>query len=143
MLKWFYSNKQTQLCLSWVEDMTKICTYYLSNSDKEFQFYNKDLSNKELYKSINMFMITYDLLEVLNKNTDGVNNLDDNNNSEILESSTLNIMDFVNLTLPEFSATEDTMFSSESVTTNQDRDIDNMNYDSIELACQMTLQVDD
>lgn len=143
MLKWFYGNKRTRLCLSRVEDMAKIRTYYLSNSDKELQFYGKDLSNEELYESINTSMVTYDLLEVLNENTDGVNNLDDNDNSEILESSTLNIADFVNLALPEFSATGDTMFSSESVTTNRDRDIGNMNYDPIELARQMALQDDD
>ncbi|CAG8777851.1 24020_t:CDS:2, partial [Cetraspora pellucida] len=108
--------------------------------------YSKELCEQLLTEILNTEDDQEQLLQLalfLNENTNGVNNLDDNDNSKILESLTLNIVDFVNLALPEFSTTGDTMFFSESVTTNQDRDIGNMNYDTIELAHQMALQDDD
>ncbi|CAG8777132.1 31710_t:CDS:2, partial [Gigaspora margarita] len=93
MLKWFYGDKRTRLCLSRVEDMAKIRSYYLSNSNKELQLYSKDLNNKELYESINASMVTCDLLETSDENTnsDRINNLDYMNENENLESSVLNI----------------------------------------------------
>ncbi|CAG8781952.1 12937_t:CDS:2, partial [Cetraspora pellucida] len=139
MLKWFYGNKRTQLCLSRVEDITKICSYYLLNSDKELQLYGKDLNNKELYESINTSMITYDLLETSDENTNNgrTSDLEDINGSEDLENLTLNIADSVDLALPEFLASGDAVFSSEPVTTNRARNVGNMNYNPIELARQM------
>ena len=142
MLKWFYGDKRTRLCISRVEDMAKIRSYYLSNSDKELQLYGKNLNNEELYESINTSMVTYDLLEMSDENTDNgkTNNLDDINESEYFESLTLNIADLVDLTLTEFLASGDAVFSLEPVTTNRARDVGNMSYDPIELARQMVLQ---
>ncbi|CAG8656521.1 10126_t:CDS:2 [Cetraspora pellucida] len=141
----FYDNKQTRLCLSRVEDIAKICSYYLSNSDKELQLYGKDLNNEELYESINTSMVTYDLLETSDENTNNgrTSDLEDINGSKDLESLTLNIADLVDLALPEFLASGDAVFSSEPVTTNQARNIGNMNYNPIELARQMVLQDED
>ncbi|CAG8700698.1 16070_t:CDS:2, partial [Gigaspora rosea] len=124
----------------------KIRSYYLSNSDKELRFYGKDLSNDELYKSINASMVTYDLLETSDQNIDDkVDNLDSIDEDVDLKDShsTLNIADLVNLVLPEFSATGDAIFLSEPVVTHQLRDTGNMNYDSIELACRMALYDDE
>ncbi|CAG8839838.1 28561_t:CDS:1 [Gigaspora margarita] len=122
--------------------MAKIRSYYLSNFNKELQLYGKDLNNEELYESINASMVTCDLLETSDENTnsDRINNLDYMNENENLESSVLNIAVSVNLVLPEFLASRDAIFSSEPVTTNRARDVGNMNYDPIELARQMALQ---
>ncbi|CAG8810259.1 1062_t:CDS:2, partial [Racocetra persica] len=54
-----------------------------------------------------------------------------------ISHSTLNIANLVNLTLPEFSEVGNAIFSSEPVLFNQSRDIDNMNYNPIQLAHQM------
>ncbi|CAG8743048.1 10517_t:CDS:2, partial [Gigaspora rosea] len=93
-----------------IEDMAKIRSYYLSNSDKKLQLYDKNLNNEELYESINTSMVTYDLpvLETLDDNID---------NGETNE---------------KFLASGDAIFSSEPVTTNRARDEGNMNYDPIE-----------
>ncbi|CAG8776682.1 8425_t:CDS:2, partial [Gigaspora rosea] len=119
----------------WLEDMAKIRSYYLSNSDKELQLYGKNLNNEELYESINTSMVTYDLLETSDENTnnDETNNLDDINESEYLEGLTLNIADSVDLTLTEFLASGNAIFSSEPVITNRARNVGNMDYDPIEL----------
>ncbi|CAG8678155.1 6641_t:CDS:2, partial [Gigaspora rosea] len=118
--------------VSWnrVEDMAKIHSYYLSNSDKELQLYGKNLNNEELYESINTSIVTYDLLKTLDDNT----NNGKTNESEYLENLTLNIANSVDLTLTEFLASGDAIFFSEPVTTNRARDVGNMNYNPIELA---------
>ncbi|CAG8545649.1 19661_t:CDS:2 [Gigaspora rosea] len=103
----------------------------------QLQLYGKNLSNEELYESINTSMVTNDLLETLDDNT----NNGETNKSKYLEDLTLNIANSVDLTLTEFLASGDAIFSSEPVTTNRARDVDNMNYDPIELARrQMVLQ---
>ncbi|CAG8826724.1 3282_t:CDS:2, partial [Cetraspora pellucida] len=68
----------------------KIHSYYLSNSDKKLQLYDKNLNNEELYE----------------------------NESEYLESLILNIADLVDLMLTECLASGDAIFSLESVTNN-------------------------
>ncbi|CAG8696138.1 2570_t:CDS:2 [Cetraspora pellucida] len=78
-----------------IEDIAKICFYYLSNSDKELQLYGKDLNYEELYENS------------------------------------------VDLALPEFLVSGNAIFFSDFVTTNQARDVGNMNYNPIELACQI------
>ncbi|KAF0501366.1 hypothetical protein F8M41_020047 [Gigaspora margarita] len=110
--------------------MTKIRSYYLSNSDKELQFYGKNLNNGELSESINTLMVTYDLLETLDDNT----NNGKTNKSEYLKDLTLNIAGSVDLTLTEFLVSGDAIFSLKPITTNRARDIGNMIYDPIELA---------
>ncbi|CAG8844079.1 29506_t:CDS:1, partial [Gigaspora margarita] len=85
---------RTRLCLSQVEDMAKIRSYYLSNSDKELRFYGKDLNNDELYESINASIVTYNLLETSDYNVDNeVDNLDSIDENVDLKDfySTLNI----------------------------------------------------
>ncbi|CAG8642914.1 20684_t:CDS:2 [Dentiscutata erythropus] len=58
-----------------------------------------------------------------------------------LEAKTANLADvFIDLILTEFLASGDTIFSSEPVTNNWARDVGNMSYDPIELACQIVLQ---
>ncbi|KAF0491199.1 hypothetical protein F8M41_021872 [Gigaspora margarita] len=82
-------------------------------------------------------MVTYNLLKTSDQNVDDkVDNLDSIDENIDLEDfySTLNIADLVNLTLPEFLAIGDAIFSSEPVVTHQLRDTSNMNYDPIELA---------
>ncbi|CAG8840851.1 6198_t:CDS:1 [Gigaspora margarita] len=130
MLKWFYGDKRTRLCLFQIEDMAKIRSYYFSNSDKKLQLYGKNLNNRELSESINTSMVTYDLLETLDDNT----NNSETNESEYLEDLTLNIADLVDLMLTKFLASGDAIFSSEPITTNRAKDIGNMIYDSSELA---------
>ncbi|CAG8686650.1 7355_t:CDS:1, partial [Cetraspora pellucida] len=78
-----------------------------------------------------------------NTNNDGTNNLDNTNESEDLESLTLNIADSVDLALPEFLVSGDAIFFSDSVTTNRARDVGNMNYNPIELARQMVQDEED
>ncbi|CAG8653733.1 8443_t:CDS:2, partial [Dentiscutata erythropus] len=72
-----------------------------------------------------------------NTNNGETNNLDDINESEYLESLTLNIADSVDLILTEFLASGNAIFSLEPVTNNRARDVGNMSYDPIELARQM------
>ncbi|CAG8758899.1 21640_t:CDS:2 [Cetraspora pellucida] len=125
--------------------MAKIRSYYLSNSDKELQLYGKDLNYKELYESINTSIVTYDLLETSDENTNNgvTNNLDNTNESKDLERLTLNIADSVDLVLLEFLVSGDAIFFSDSVTTNWARDVGNINYNPIELACQMVQDEED
>ncbi|CAG8779995.1 11073_t:CDS:1, partial [Dentiscutata erythropus] len=78
-----------------------------------------------------------------NTNNGRTNNLNNTNESEDLESLTLNIANSVDLALPEFLASRDAIFFSDSVTTNWARDIGNMNYNPIELACQMVQDEED
>ncbi|CAG8765972.1 13764_t:CDS:2 [Dentiscutata erythropus] len=95
--------------------------------DQEVLRIDNDLEKKE-------FLTLYEIT-----NNDRTNNLDDINESEILESLILNIADSVDLMLPEFLASGDAIFSSEPVRA-RNVAVGNMNYNPIELARQMVLQ---
>ncbi|CAG8801214.1 20435_t:CDS:1, partial [Cetraspora pellucida] len=67
-------------------------------------------------------MVVYDLFETSDENID-INDFDSIDVNSKISYLTLNIADVVNLILPEFSGTRDAIFSSESVLSNQSRDI--------------------
>ncbi|RHZ84793.1 hypothetical protein Glove_74g304 [Diversispora epigaea] len=118
MLKWFFGERRTNLNLSKIESMAKIRSYYISNIDKEIQFRNKDLSESELRKNINESVITYDIFEkngILERDEDDERNrnlreLEEAPEDENVSSISLNINQFVDLTLPAFLSTGDSLF---------------------------------
>ncbi|RHZ65590.1 hypothetical protein Glove_314g43 [Diversispora epigaea] len=77
-LKWFFGERRTKLNLLQIESMAKIRSYYISNSEKELKFYDKNISENELRKNIDESVITYNAFE------DGIL---ENENLEILEES--------------------------------------------------------
>ncbi|RHZ55150.1 hypothetical protein Glove_420g87 [Diversispora epigaea] len=118
MLKWFLGERRTSLTLLKIESMAKIHFYYISNTDKEIHFCNKNLSEDELRKSIDKFVVTYDIFknEILERNEnleqENLNGSEENTEDENISSTILNINQFVNLTLPEFLSTGNNLFES-------------------------------
>ncbi|CAH1756296.1 9424_t:CDS:2 [Entrophospora sp. SA101] len=51
-LKWIYGDYQTKLSIYKVEAMCKICSYYISNLDKELKYYGKGLNINEIRNNI-------------------------------------------------------------------------------------------
>ncbi|RHZ84792.1 hypothetical protein Glove_74g306 [Diversispora epigaea] len=145
MLKWFFGERRTNLNLSKIESMAKIRSYYISNIDKEIQFRNKDLSESELRKNINESVITYDIFEkngILERDEDDERNrnlreLEEAPEDENVSSISLNINQFVDLTLPAFLSTGDSLFgftNNRQNTNERSNNSGNMEYDPIRLA---------
>ncbi|RHZ53295.1 hypothetical protein Glove_443g77 [Diversispora epigaea] len=142
MLKWFLGERRTNLTLLKIESMAKIRSYYISNTDKEIHFRNKNLSEDELRKSIDKSVVTYDIFEneILERNEnleqENLNRSEENTEDENISSTILNINQFVNLTLPEFLSTGNNLF--ESITNrsniNERNERGNMEYNPISLA---------
>jgi hypothetical protein len=148
MLKWFLGERRTSLTLSKIESMAKIRSYYISNTDKEIRYRNKNLSENELRKSIDESVVTYDIfetneilerdenLEQGNLNNENLNELEENTENENISSTILNINQFVDLTLPDFLSTRNNLF--ESITNrsniNERNERGNMEYNPTELA---------
>src|SRR5437763_7104041 len=51
-LNWIYGNKHQNLNLEKLEDMSKILSYYLSNTKKEVRYFGHSLSDNELKQLI-------------------------------------------------------------------------------------------
>ncbi|RHZ83214.1 hypothetical protein Glove_99g229 [Diversispora epigaea] len=147
MLKWFFGEKHMNLNLSKIESMTKIRSYYISNTDKEIRFRDKNLSEHELRNNINESVITYNTFEkngILERDEnieyERNKNLEENTEIENELSTSLNINQlvenpFVDLTLPAFLTTGNNLFTNNRLNTNiKSRNIDNMEYDPIKLA---------
>ncbi|RHZ76909.1 hypothetical protein Glove_187g165 [Diversispora epigaea] len=145
MLKWFFGERRTNLNLSKIESITKIRSYYISNIDKEIQFRNKDLSESELRKNINESVITYDIFEkngILERDEDDERNrnlreLEEAPEDENVSSISLNINQFVDLTLLAFLSTGDSLFgftNNRQNTNERSNNSGNMEYDPIRLA---------
>jgi hypothetical protein len=143
MLKWFLGERRTNLTLSKIEFMAKIRSYYISNTDKEIRYRNKNLSENELRKSIDESVVTYDIFEnneILERNEnleqENLNEPDDENTEdENISSTILNINQFVNLTLPEFLSTGNSLFESVNRSNvNERNERGNMEYNPIRLA---------
>ncbi|RHZ89907.1 hypothetical protein Glove_9g343 [Diversispora epigaea] len=142
MFKWFFGKKHMNLNLSKIESMAKIRFYYISNTDKEIQFRNKNLSEHELRNNINESVITYDTFEkngILKKDEnieyERNENLEENIEIENELSTSLNINQFVDLILPAFLTTGNNLFTNNRLNTNiRSRNIGNMEYDPIKLA---------
>ncbi|RHZ52177.1 hypothetical protein Glove_464g17 [Diversispora epigaea] len=142
MLKWFLGERRTSLTLLKIESMAKIRSYYISNTDKEIHFRNKNLSEDELRKSIDKSVVIYDIFEnkILKRNEnleqENLNGSEENTEDENISSTILNINQFVNLTLPEFLSTGNNLF--ESITNksniNERNERSNMEYNPISLA---------
>jgi hypothetical protein len=142
MLKWFFGEKRMNLNLSKIESMAKIRSYYISNTDKEIRFRDKNLSEHELRNNINESVITYDTFEkngILERDEniecERNENLEENTEIENESSTSLNINQFVDLTLPAFLTTGNNLFTNNRLDTNtRSRNIGNMEYDPIKLA---------
>ncbi|RHZ88984.1 hypothetical protein Glove_19g119 [Diversispora epigaea] len=117
------------LLFSIIESMAKIRSYYILNSEKELKFYDKNISKNELYKNIDESVIIYNafkdgilenknlkILEKnenlkknknLNENEELENNLnEENENNELVSLTSLDLSQFVDLTLPEFLSSD-------------------------------------
>ncbi|RHZ82230.1 hypothetical protein Glove_110g45 [Diversispora epigaea] len=142
MLKWFLGERRISLTLLKIESMAKIHSYYISNTDKEIHFRNKNLSEDELHKSIDKSVVTYDIFEneILKRNEnleqENLNGSEENTEDENISSTILNINQFVNLTLPEFLFIGNNLF--ESITNrsniNERNERGNIEYNPISLA---------
>src|SRR5215204_3666035 len=62
-LKWIYGDYRTKLSVHKVEAMCKICSFYISNSDKELKHYGKELSTDEIRNFIFDSSITNDFFD--------------------------------------------------------------------------------
>ncbi|RHZ65788.1 hypothetical protein Glove_311g51 [Diversispora epigaea] len=154
-LKWFFGERRTKLNLLRIESMPKIRSYYISNSEKELKFYDKNISENELRKNIDESVITYNAFEDvilenenleileesenleesrnLNENEELKNNLnEENENNELVSLTSLNLSQFVDLTLSEFLSSGDILvFNNRPERSHYNG---NMEYDPIALA---------
>ena len=144
MLKWFYGERRMNLNLSKIEYMAKIRSYYISNVDKEIRFKTKNFDEKEFLKNINELISIYDILEKNNilesnenieceENKSEEDELEERIQNESESSITLNINQFVDLTLPAFLSTGENLFESNNVRSNV-KEKNNTEYDPIKLA---------
>lgn len=156
-LKWFFGERRTKLNLLRIESMAKIRSYYISNSEKELKFYDKNISENELHKNINESVITYNAFEDgilennenlefleesenleeseylnVNENEELENSSGEENENELVSSTNLDLSQYVDLSLPEFSSVGDILISNSRLEKNQNRD--NMEYNPITLA---------
>ena len=129
--------------------MAKIRFYYISNTDKEIRYRNKNLSENELCKSIDESVVAYDIFEtneILERdenleqgnlnNNENLNESEENTEDENISSTILNINQFINLTLPEFLSTGNNLFESNTnrSNVNERNERGNMEYNPIRLA---------
>ncbi|RHZ76441.1 hypothetical protein Glove_197g113 [Diversispora epigaea] len=125
MLKWFFGEKRMNLNLSKIESIAKIRSYYISNTDKEIRFRDKNLSEHELRNNINESVITYDTFEkngILERDEnieyERNENLEENTEIENELFTSLNINQFVDLTSPAFLTTGNNLFTNNRLNTN-------------------------
>jgi len=106
--------------------MAKIRSYYISNSNKELKYYDKELNETELKDSFYEFSIIYDYLEETN-----INERNEVENEDLSTNTTLEIADLVDLTLPEFTITGDSLFErNNNQLSRYTRNIGNMIFDT-------------
>ncbi|RHZ59083.1 hypothetical protein Glove_365g249 [Diversispora epigaea] len=104
--------------------MAKIRSYYISNSEKELKFYDKDES-VITYNAFEDGILEKENLEILeesenleengtlNENNELENNsYEENENDELVSSTNLDLSQFVDLTLPEFLSLGDILISN-------------------------------
>ncbi|CAJ0847198.1 17125_t:CDS:2 [Entrophospora sp. SA101] len=47
ILRWFYGQRRSRLSTTTIENLAKIHSYYVSNAKKEFNYYGKDITERE------------------------------------------------------------------------------------------------
>ena len=125
-LKWFFGDRRTKLHVSRVEAMAKIRSYYISNSNKELKYYGKELNETELKDSFYKSSIIYNYLEETN-----INKRNEVENEDLSTNNTLEIADLVDLTLPEFTITGDSLFEkNDNQLSRHTKNIGNMIFDT-------------
>jgi hypothetical protein len=148
VLRWFYGQRRSRLATKTVENLAKIHTYYVTNAKKEFNYYGKDLSEKEVtskcilstmnlgegFGDENDFLTDYDEYENINSDDDDLNiELDD-------DATTLKIEEIVDLGDPIFNIDQnnDNINENQEVSRNESTE-----YDVEELVSQFLIDCDD
>ncbi|CAG8738300.1 6672_t:CDS:2 [Gigaspora margarita] len=138
-LKWLFGDKRTQLNLLRIESIAKIRSFYISNTDKELRIYGKDMNDKDLKESLNNSVII--------QPTEDLEIDDDHDNySQQILTDNLNLSQLVDLTLPEFLSTNNSLFeSATNRLSSHERayNLENREYDPVQLAQQMINEEND
>ena len=88
--------------------MAKIWFYYISNSNKKLKYYGKELNEIELKDSFYKSSIIYNYLKEINLNKR--DEMENKNTEDLLNNIILEIVNLVDLTLPEFTIIGNLLF---------------------------------
>ncbi|CAJ0827644.1 8092_t:CDS:2 [Entrophospora sp. SA101] len=126
-LKWIYGDYQTKLSIYKVEAMCKICSYYISNLDKELKYYGKGLNINEIRNNIFDSSVTDNFFDESDFNN--INDIENDENQNININSNLELGNLINLSLPEFNSNFRSDIINEQSESLRNINVGNMSYD--------------
>lgn len=132
ILKWMIGDRHTRLNVKKLEDMSKICSYYLTSIKNELKYYGKELNSNDLREIANDSAVGE--IITLNSEDDTTNNLllEERRKEEIQLRNNLVLEDIIDLT-QLFDNVEIDLENNNTL----DEENENMDFDPINLVNQI------